>query len=156
MVVSNVSGHFRTFACTVETDNDELTTAKAHFTADVDSIDTNNAQRDGHLKTGDFFDIANHPQIIFDSTGVEKVSDEEYKLHGNLTIRGNTHAVTFKLEYGGTVKDPWGNTRLGFVVEGKIKRMDYGLSWSAVTDAGGLVVADEIKLTVHAEFTKPQ
>lgn len=154
MMITNVTGHFEKFNATVETEGDDFSTAKIHFTADVDSISTKNEQRDGHLKSEDFFDAANHPQLIFEGTKLEKISDEDYKLHGNLTIRNTTKPITLDVEYGGTVKDPWGMTRAGFSVEGKINRKEYGLHWSAVTEAGGLVVSDDVKLIATVEFTK--
>ena len=154
MMISNVTGSFGKFDATVETEGNDVTTAKVHFTAEVDSISTNNEQRDSHLKSADFFDAASHSQLIFDSTQLEKVSDEEYKLHGNLTMRGTTKPVTFNVEFGGIVKDPWGNDRAGFSVEGKVNRKDYGLNWSAMTEAGGLVVSDDVRIHANVEFVK--
>ena len=154
MMISNVTGHFGKFDATVETEGDDFTSAKISFSADVDSISTNNEQRDGHLKSPDFFDMASHPQITFESTGMDKLSDDAYKLHGNLTMRGTTKPVTLDVEYGGTIKDPWGNMRAGFTVEGKLNRKDYGLHWTSLTEAGGLVVADEVKLHANVEFVK--
>src|ERR1700748_326371 len=101
MMISNVTGNFNKFNATVETEGDDLTTAKVHFTAVIDSISTNNEQRDGHLKSADFFDAASHPELKFEGTGMEKVNEDEYKLHGNLTMRGVTKPVTLKAEYGG-------------------------------------------------------
>ena len=154
MMISNVTGEFQKFDASVTTEGDDFATAKINFTADVDSITTKNEQRDGHLKSEDFFDAANHPQIKFESTELKKVDDENYKLHGNLTIRANTLPIVLDVEYGGTIKDPWGNIRAGFVVEGKINRKEYGLHWSAVTEAGGLVVSDDVKLHAAVEFVK--
>lgn len=154
MMITNVTGHFGTFNATVETEGDDFTTAKINFTADVDSISTKNEQRDGHLKSEDFFDAANHPQIKFEGTKLEKAGGADYKLHGNLTIRSTTKPVVLNVEYGGTVQDPWGMTRAGFTVEGKINRKEYGLHWSAVTEAGGLVVSDDVKLIATVQFTK--
>lgn len=154
MMISNVTGEFQKFDASVTTEGDDFATAKINFTADVDSITTKNEQRDGHLKSEDFFDAANHPQIKFESTELKKVDDENYKLHGNLTIRATTLPIVLDVEYGGTIKDPWGNIRAGFVVEGKINRKEYGLHWSAVTEAGGLVVSDDVKLHAAVEFVK--
>ncbi len=154
LMISNVTGEFHKFNANVETEGNDFTTAKVHFTADIDSISTKNEQRDGHLKSPDFFDAANHPQLTFDSTGMEKVSDEEYKLHGNLTMRGTTKPITLKVEYGGTIQDPWGMTRAGFTVEGKVNRKEYGLAWHAVTEAGGIVVSDDVRLHANVEFVK--
>ncbi len=154
MMISNVTGEFQQFNATVTTEGDEFTTAKINFTADVNSITTKNEQRDGHLKSPDFFDAASHPQLSFESTQLEKLDNEHYKLHGNLTIRATTLPVALDVEYGGTIKDPWGNIRTGFVVEGKINRKDYGLNWSALTEAGGLVVSDDVKIHAAVEFVK--
>lgn len=154
MMISNVSGEFQKFDASVETEGDDFTTAKINFTADVDSITTKNEQRDGHLKSPDFFDAANHPQLKFEGTKLEKVDDESYKLHGNLTIRETTKPVTFDVEYGGTIVDPWGATRAGFTIDGKVNRKEYGLQWQALTEAGGLVVGDDVKIHANVEFVK--
>lgn len=156
MMISNVTGSFAKFDASAETDGDNIDSAKVTFTADIDSISTNNEQRDGHLKSPDFFDAASHPQLTFTSTGLEKVEGENYKLHGNMTMRGTTLPLTFNAEFGGTMVDPWGNTRIGFTLDGKVNRKDYGLNWSAVTEAGGIVVSDEVKLHANVEFIKAQ
>lgn len=156
MMISNVAGSFEKFNAEVETEGDNFETAKVKFTADIDSITTKNEQRDAHLKSADFFDAGNHSQLIFESTKLEKVNDEAYKLHGNLTIRATTKPVVLDVEYGGTIKDPWGMTRAGFTVEGKINRKEYGLHWHAVTETGGFVVSDEVKIHAAVEFTKAQ
>lgn len=154
MMVSNVTGHFKTFNATVTTDGDDMTTAKVHLTADVESISTNNDQRDGHLKTADFFDHENHPQLTFDSTQMEKVTEEEYKLHGNLTMRGVTKPVALHVEFGGIVTDPWGNTRTGFAVNGKVNRKEFGVSFSMVSEAGGILLGEDITIHANVEFVK--
>lgn len=156
MMISNVTGHFEKFDAAVETEGDDFSTAKVHFTADVNSITTKNDQRDTHLKSADFFDAESHGQITFEGTRLEKVNDEQFKLHGTLTIRGTAKPVVLDVEYGGTIKDPYGLTRAGFTVEGKINRKDYGLHWSAMTEAGGLVVGDDVKLIGAVEFTKAE
>src|SRR5438105_1189220 len=112
MMISTVTGHFKQFNATVETEGDDITTAKVHFTADISSISTNNEQRDAHLRTGDFFDAEKHPQLSFESDRLEKINDEQYKLYGTLTIRGTSKQVVFNVEYGGLMQDPWGNTRV--------------------------------------------
>jgi polyisoprenoid-binding protein YceI len=154
LMISNVTGFFKKFDATVETSGDDFTTAKINFSADIDSITTNNEQRDGHLKTGDFFDAAAHPQIKFEGSKLEKVDTENYKLHGNFTIKGVNKPVVLDVEFGGIAKDPWGNTRAGFTVNGKINRQDYGISFGAVTETGGLVVSDDVKLHSNIEFVK--
>lgn len=155
MMISNVSGSFSKFDGTVSTEGDDLTTAKVNFTIQVDSISTNNEQRDGHLKSPDFFDTASYPTIDFVSTAFNKIDSENYKLEGNLTMHGVTNAVSLNVEYGGTGKDPWGNTRAGFTVEGKINRKDFGLGWNAALETGGVLVGEDVKLTAHVQFIKP-
>lgn len=154
MMISNVSGQFKKFDSTVTTEGNDFSTAKVGFSIDVNSISTNNEQRDGHLLSADFFDAANHAQLVFESTGMEATGSDTYKLHGNLTIRGTTKSITLDVEYGGTIKDPYGLTRAGFTINGKVNRKDYGLNWSALTEAGGLVVGDDVKIEVHAEYVQ--
>lgn len=150
LMITTVTGYFRTFDLEVESDSDDFTTAKRiEFTADIDSIDTNNAQRDAHLKSADFFDAGTHGQLRFSGKKYETKGDSA-QLHGDLTIRGITKPVTVNVEFGGIVKDPYGQTKAGFTVTGKISRKDFGLTWSAVTEAGQVVVSDEIRL--HAEL----
>jgi len=154
LMVSNVSGMFKTFNGTVETEGDDISTAKVHFTIDVNSVSTNNDQRDGHLKTGDFFDVENHPQIIFDSSNLEKAEGDNYKLHGTLNMRGVSKEITLNAEYGGTTQDPWGNTRAGFEVTGKINRQDFGVSFGMVTETGGLLLSNDVNISANVEFVK--
>ncbi len=154
MMISNVTGQFKKFESKVETTDDDLTTADVTFSADIDSISTNNDQRDGHLKSPDFFDAATYTQLVFESTEMEKIGDDTYKLHGNLTMRGVTNTIALDVEFGGIIKDPFGYTRAGFTVTGKVNRKDYGLNWSALTEAGGLVVSDDVKFEAHMEYVK--
>jgi polyisoprenoid-binding protein YceI len=156
MMISTVTGYFNSFDASVETEGDNFTTAKVQFTADLKSISTNNEQRDAHLRSEDFFDAENHPQVKFVSTKLEKVSDDEYSLEGDLTIRGTTKHLKLNVEYGGMAVDPWGNTRVGFTVNGKINRKEFGLHWNGLTEAGGIVVSDEVRLHVNTEFVKQQ
>lgn len=154
LVISSVTGKFKSFDGSVESDKDDFTDATIRFTADVNSIDTGNEQRDGHLKSADFFDAANHPQLTFESTSVTKKSGNEYVVSGNLTMRGKTKPVELKAEFGGIQKDFYGNTVAGFEIEGKVNRREFGLEWSAVTETGGIVVSDDVKLQVNAELIK--
>lgn len=153
LVISSVSGKFKAFEGTVESDKDDFTDAKIKFSAQINTIDTGNDQRDGHLKSPDFFDAASHPQLTFESTGIKK-SGSDFVVSGNLTIRGVSKPVELKAEFGGTQKDFYGNTVAGFEIEGKINRREYGLEWSAVTETGGIVVSDDVKLQVNAELIK--
>jgi polyisoprenoid-binding protein YceI len=154
LMISTVTGQFNQFDATVETRENDFTTAKIDFTAAVDSISTNNDQRDAHLKNGDFFDAPNHPQLTFKSEKLEKVSEDEYKLYGTLTMRGTSKKISLDVEFGGITQDPWGNTRAGFTVSGKINRQDFGVSFGAVTETGGLLLGDEVKIIANTQFVK--
>jgi polyisoprenoid-binding protein YceI len=154
LLVSWVTGSFKQFNAEIETKGDDMTTAKVKFTADVNSISTNNDQRDAHLKTGDFFDAENHPQISFVSNKLDKIDEENYKATGLLTMRGVTKPVTLNVEFGGITKDPWGNTRTGFSVSGKINRKDFGVSFSMVSETGGVLLGEDVTINANVEFVK--
>ena len=155
MMISTVTGKFSKFEADVETEGEEFTTAKVSFTIDVDSISTNNEQRDAHLKSVEFFDTANFPQIKFVATKYENVdNDGSYEVYGDLTIRGITKNVKFDVEFGGVIKDPWGNTRAGITISSKINRKEFGLTWSGATETGSLIVSDEVRIHAGLEFTK--
>lgn len=154
LMISTATGYFKKFDATVETENDDFTNAKVYFEADIDSIDTKNEQRDTHLKSDDFFNASQFPKLVFKSSSIEKDGEGEYKLKGDLTIRDITKPITLDVDYNGSTKDPWGFERAGFEVTGKINRKEYGLKWSAVTEAGGLVVDDTVKLQMNVEFVK--
>ena len=154
LMITTVTGYFRTFDLEVETESDDFTTAKRiSFTADIDSIDTNNQQRDTHLKSLDFFNADEHGQLQFEGKHYEQSGDGA-KLHGELTIRGITKPVTINVDFGGIVVDPYGQTKAGFTVNGKISRKEFGLTWSAVTEAGQVVVSDEIRLLCEVQLVK--
>jgi len=155
MMISTVTGNFKKFDATVETEGEDFTTAKVKFTVDVDSIDTKNEQRDGHLKSVDFFDTANFPEITFAATKYENVdNDGSYEVYGDLTVRGITRNEKFDAEFGGVIKDPWGNTRAGLTITGKINRKQFGLTWSGATETGSLIVSEDVKIHVALEFVK--
>jgi polyisoprenoid-binding protein YceI len=156
LVVSTVTGTFNSFDATIETANEDFSDAKISFDADVNSINTKNEQRDGHLKSPDFFDTAKHPKMAFVSTSVKKVSDFELLVTGNLTMRGVTKEITLDVVYNGTVAGFGGNQVAGFEIRGKLNRFDFGLQWSAMTEAGGVVVSNEVKIEILAEFNKVQ
>jgi polyisoprenoid-binding protein YceI len=152
LVVSTVTGHFETFSGKVETTGDDFNGASVSFEADINSINTKQAQRDGHLKSADFFDAENHPKMTFTSTAFTKKTDSNYELVGDLTIRGNTKSVTLDVVYNGTVQGFGGDFKVaGFEISGKISRKEFGLLWNGVTEAGGIVVSDEVRLEVNAE-----
>jgi len=154
LMIANVTGKFEKFEASVETEEEDFTTAKISFSADIDSVNTGNEQRDAHLKSEDFFDAGNHPKMTFEGTSLQKIDDEHYKLNGNLTIRNTTKQVSFTVEYGGMQADPWGNTRVGFSIDGKLNRKEYGLLWHVVTEAGGIVAGDEVKIHAEVQFIK--
>lgn len=154
LMITTVTGYFSEFDIEVETDGDDFTTAsKILFTAEIDSINTNNAQRDTHLKSADFFDAEGHKQLKFEGKKYEK-SGDDYKLHGDLTIRGTTKPITLNVEFGGAVTDPYGQHKAGFTLDGKISRKEFGLMWDAVTEAGQIVVSDEIKVHCEVQLVK--
>ena len=154
LMISTVTGQFNDFKATVEAEGDDFTNAKVHFEATVASVSTNNDQRDMHLKNGDFFDAEKYPYIIFESEKMEKTGDDEYKLYGVLTMRGVNRKIVLNAEFGGITKDPWGNTRTGFSVTGKINRYDFGMSFGAVSETGGLLLGDEVKINANVQFVK--
>jgi polyisoprenoid-binding protein YceI len=154
LMITTVTGYFKSFDLEVETETEDFTTAKRiEFTADINSIDTNNAQRDTHLKSNDFFNVEQHPELKFIGKKYE-ASGNELTLHGDLTIREVTKPITLKVEFGGTVADPWGQTRAGFTIDGKINRKDFNLMWDAVTEAGQVVVSNEIKIHAEVQLVK--
>lgn len=154
LMITTVTGYFKTFDLDVETETDDFNTAKKiEFTADIDSIDTNNSQRDAHLKSNDFFNGEQYPLLKFTGKKYESNGDEG-KLHGELTIRNVTKPITLKVEFGGTVVDPWGQQKAGFTIDGKINRKDFNLTWDAVTEAGQVVVSNEIKIHAEVQLVK--
>lgn len=152
LMITNVTGSFTKFDATMNADAEDFSNAEIKFEADVNSISTNNEQRDGHLKSADFFDAENFPALSFNSTSFTKKSEDNYLLSGNLTIKGNTKPVELNVEYGGTVTDGWGQVKAGFEITGKINRKDFGLTWGAVTETGGVVVSDEVKLHFNIQM----
>lgn len=155
LMITTVTGYFKTFDVEATTEGDDFGTASSIvFIADVDSISTNNEQRDTHLKSADFFDAANHGQLRFVGRQFEKTGEDTANLHGDLTIRGVSKPMTVKVELGGIVVDPYGQTKAGFTIEGKISRKEFGLTWSAVTEAGSVVVSDDIKLLAEIQLVK--
>jgi polyisoprenoid-binding protein YceI len=155
LMISTVTGSFTDYNVQAESEEYDMMNAKVVFTAKLDSISTGNADRDAHLKSPDFFDASNHPEIKFVSTSVKPGdSKEAFRLTGDLTVRGITKPITLDVEFGGIAKDPWGNTRAGFTVTGKLNRKDYGLTWNAMTEAGGVVVSDEVKIQCGVELVE--
>lgn len=154
LMITNVTGTFSKFDATLDADKEDFSDAKVTFEADINSISTNNEQRDGHLKSDDFFNAEQFPKMTFESTAITKKNDEDYELDGNLTIRDITKPVKLNVVYGGTMTDPWGQTKAGFEITGKINRKEFGLKWTAVTEAGGIVVSDDVRLNVQIQMVK--
>lgn len=153
LVISTVSGKFKNFEGTIEAEKDDFSDAKISFSADINSIDTGVEQRDQHLKSADFFEAEKFPSLTFESTSIDKDGDD-YKLTGNLTIKDITKPVTLKVELGGVGPDMYGQTIAGFEITGKINRKEFGLSWGAITETGGVVVSDDVKLVANVEAVK--
>jgi polyisoprenoid-binding protein YceI len=154
LMISTVTGQFKKFNLVAETGTDDFNTEKRiEFTADIDSIDTNNEQRNGHLKSADFFNIEQYPQLKFSGKKYD-VSDGEGIISGELTMHGITKPVTLNVEFGGIVKDPYGQTKAGFTVTGKISRKEFGLSWGTVTETGNVVLSDEVKINAEIQLVK--
>jgi polyisoprenoid-binding protein YceI len=154
LMITNVSGGFQKFDATMTADKEDFTDAQITFEADVNSINTGNEGRDGHLKNDDFFSAEKFPKITFKSAAITKKDDEDYTLTGDLTIRDVTKSVTLDVTYGGTMVDPWGQTKAGFEITGKINRKEFGLTWSGVTETGGIMLGDDVKLNIQAQLVK--
>jgi len=154
-MISTVSGSFEEFGASIYTTGDDFMTAEVDFWLNPASISTGDEKRDGHLKSADFFDVENHKQIAFTGNTYEKVdNDGSYKLYGDLTIKGITKQVKLDVEFGGVMKDPWGNEKAGFSINGKINRKDWGLNWNATLEAGGVLVSDEVRVSAEIELVK--
>ncbi len=154
LMITNVTGSFQEFDATLESAEENFSDAKINFSANVNSISTNNEQRDTHLKSADFFEVEKFPTLQFVSTSLIPKGGSDYVLNGDLTIKGNTRPVSLKVEFGGTMTDFYGQNKAGFEINGTINRSDFGLTWSAVTEAGGVVVSDEIKLNMAVQMVK--
>jgi len=154
MVVSKVRGRFTKYSGSVQLDEDDLTRSTVQATIEASSVDTGTAQRDEHLRSADFFDVANFPELRFESQRIEKLSEDRYRLVGDLTIRGVTRGVALDVEYGGRAKDPWGNERIGFIARGELDRKDFGLGWNQLLEAGGVLVGDRVDIELEVQAVK--
>jgi polyisoprenoid-binding protein YceI len=154
LMVTNVTGQFNVFDGTVESNKPDFSDANISFEADVNSVYTKNEQRDTHLKSADFFDAANFPKLNFVSKTINKKSEGEYEVIGDITIRGTKKEIKLAVTYNGTVSGFGGTEVAGFDITGKLNRFDFGLHWNALTEVGGVVVADEVKLEISAELKK--
>lgn len=151
LLISTVTGQFKRFSGTVRADREDFSDARIRFEAAIDSISTNNEQRDNHLKSPDFFDAAGFPKLSFESTSITRKSDEVYVMAGDMTIRGTKRKITLDVRYNGTVKGFDGDVA-GFEITGKLNRQDFGLHWNVLTESGGVVVSDEVRLDIALEL----
>jgi polyisoprenoid-binding protein YceI len=155
LMFTNVSGKFKNFSISAQSASDNFDAPQISFTAETASIDTGNEQRDGHLKSPDFFDAEKYPTISYTSTAYNKLDDDgNYELVGNLTILDVTKPVKLAVEFGGLAKDPWGNTKAGFTITGKINRKDWGLNWNAALETGGVLVSEEVRINAEVQLVK--
>lgn len=154
LMITTVTGSFSSYDAVMQSSKEDFSDAVIHFEADINSITTGAEQRDNHLKSDDFFNAEKFPKLIFDSANFTKTGGDEYKLEGNLTIRDYTKPVTLHVNYGGTITDPYGQEKSGFEINGKINRKEFGLTWNGVTEAGGIVVSDEVKLVLNVQMIK--
>lgn len=154
LMISSVKGEFKEFDAEIETSDDNFDQARVTANIKTDSIFTNNTDRDNHLKSADFFNAEKHPEITFKGTSFEKLDDSNYQLKGDLTINGVTKQVTLEAEFGGVAKDPYGQTKAGFTLSGKINRTDFGLNWNQALEAGGVLVSEEVRINADVQFVK--
>ena len=154
LVISTVTGSFKSFEGQAVTENDEFENAEIEFSIDVNSVDTGQPGRDEHLRNADFFEAETYPQFKFVSTSFKKIKEDIYKLTGNLTIKGVTKEVELEAEYGGTEKDSWGNIKVGFEVTGTIDRKEFNVTFNALTETGGLALGEKIKLVANIQLSK--
>ena len=154
LVISKVRGRFGAYSGTLELDEGDLSRSTIQAQIEAASIDTGTAQRDGHLKSPDFFDVEKFPELRFQSTRIEKIDDTRYRVVGALTIRDVTREVSLDVEYGGRAKDPWGNERVGFTAKGAIDRKDFGLVWNQALETGGVLVSDRVDLELEVQAVR--
>ena len=154
MMIAKVKGSFNKFEANILANPADLTTAEIDFTVDLASIDTRNEDRDNHLRSADFFDVENNPTLTFKSTTIKKTDDDEYAVTGDVTLNGVTKEETFDITFEGQGKDPWGNEKAGFSGKGKVKRSDYGLTYNAALETGGVLIGDQITITIEIEAAK--
>lgn len=154
MMITNVSGSFKDFNIQATTDGDDFSKSEILFTAKTTSVDTGNEQRDGHLRSPEFFDSENYPELRFKVNKLEKADSDNYLAHGEMTIKGVTKPLSMNADFGGIGKDPWGNIKAGFTISGKINRKDFGLNWNAALETGGVMVSDEVRINGEIQLVK--
>ncbi len=153
LMITTVTGSIKSFSAELESEGDDFTNAAISFSGDISSIDTGNGDRDTHLKSADFFDAEKYPAITFKSTSVEK-DGSDYIVKGDLTVKDVTKSIKLNAEFGGIATDPWGNTKAGFTLSGKINRTEFGLTWNAALETGGVMVSEEVKILGELQFVK--
>ena len=154
LMISNVSGSFKNFTAEVETEDDDFSKANVVVTADMASVFTNNEQRDAHLRNSDFFEVEQYPELKFQSTRMEKIDNDEFIVHGLLTLKGVTKPVKLQVEFSGVTNDPWGSERAGFTVSGKLNRKDWGVNYNALLETGGVALSEEVKIQAEIQVVK--
>lgn len=154
LMISNVSGSFKNFQAEVETIDADFSTAQINLTAEIESITTNNEQRDAHLRNTDFFEVEKYPELKFKSTKIAKKNNDTFDLYGELTLKAIAKPVKLHIEFNGVVKDPWGSERAGFVITGKINRSEWGINFNGVLETGGVVLGEEVKIHSEIELVK--
>lgn len=153
LMITTVTGSLKSFSAELSSNGDDFENAEISFSGDLSSIDTGNADRDNHLKSGDFFEIEKFPTMTFKSISVTKDGDD-YIINGDLTIKGTSKPIKLTAEFGGIATDPWGNTKAGFTLNGKINRTDFGLTWNAALETGGVMVSEEVRILGELQFVK--
>lgn len=156
LMITNVSGNFTSFNVSATTPTGDFGDANIKAEVEVSSINTNNAQRDEHLRNADFFEVEKFPAISFQSTSIQKVDEETYHITGDLTIKETTRPVKITAEYSGITKDPWGNTKAGFSISGKINRKDFGVNYNAALETGGVMLGEELKINGEIQLVKEE
>lgn len=154
MMIAKVKGVFHEFEANINADPLDLTTAEVSFSIDLNSVDTRNNDRDNHLRSADFFDIEKHAKLDFKATSINRTSDDEYNVTGDVTLHGVTKQETFKVTFEGIGKDPWGNEKVGFSVKGVLKRSNYELTYNAVLETGGVLIGDDVNISLDIEASR--
>lgn len=152
MMFTNVRGNFTDYQATINLVNNKLEESSLQFEANTASIDTNNADRDNHLKSADFFDVQQYPIISFISTKIEKKGEAHYTVEGMLSMHGVSNLVKLNAEYSGIIVDPWGNTKIALALNGKVNRKDWNLNWNTTLETGGLLVSEEVNFDIETQF----
>jgi polyisoprenoid-binding protein YceI len=154
MMITNVKGEFREFSGELNSEGNDFVADSIHVNINPSSIFTNNSDRDNHLKSADFFNVENEKELTFRGKSLKKIDNENFQFTGDLSIKGETKEITLDVEFGGINKDPWGNEKAGFSINGKINRKDWGLTWNAALETGGVLVSEEVKLMAEIQFVK--